>query len=103
MGIFKFFRNKEKKNDSDLSPNCKTDDKINYEITVKKVLDEIVSETEIPCIKIELTDHKTSVFESKAGGIGYVPRDLILTTAPDRIPSALFITKLLTIPLLKMK
>ncbi len=75
MGIFKFFRNKEKKNDSDLSPTCKADDKINYEITVKKVLDEIKSETETPCIKIELTNHKPSVFESKAGGIGYVPRD----------------------------
>ncbi|MDE5565259.1 MAG: DUF1963 domain-containing protein, partial [Oscillospiraceae bacterium] len=28
-----------------------------------------------PCVKLELTNAKTSIFESKVGGIAYVPHD----------------------------
>lgn len=33
------------------------------------------AETKAPCVKIELTDAKPSIFESKIGGLGYIPHD----------------------------
>lgn len=35
----------------------------------------IQKETETPCVTMELTDTKPSIFESKVGGIGYIPHD----------------------------
>lgn len=43
--------------------------------TVEEIRDEILRKTEIPCMNIELVDTEPSIFDSKAGGIGYIPRD----------------------------
>ncbi len=40
-----------------------------------EVYKQIKSETKIPCMRFELTDTKPSIFESKVGGMGYVPHD----------------------------
>lgn len=35
----------------------------------------VASETKTPCVKMDITDEKPSIFSSKLGGIGYVPHD----------------------------
>ncbi|MFR3812225.1 MAG: hypothetical protein ACLTXT_07250 [Ruminococcus callidus] len=40
---------------------------------VKEIREEILQKTAIPCMKLKLTDTKPSLFDSKVGGIGYVP------------------------------
>ncbi|MFR3039846.1 YwqG family protein [Ruminococcus callidus] len=42
---------------------------------VKEIREEILQKTAIPYMKLQLTDTKPSLFDSKVGGIGYVPRD----------------------------
>ena len=42
---------------------------------VKEIREEILQKTAIPYMKLQLTDTKPSLFDSKVGGIGYVPHD----------------------------
>ena len=36
---------------------------------------QLKAETKVPCVKMELNDDKPSIFESKVGGLGYIPHD----------------------------
>lgn len=42
---------------------------------VKKILAEIKTETSVPMYRFVLSDEKVGLFDSKVGGLGYVPRD----------------------------
>lgn len=42
---------------------------------VKEIREEILQKMAIPCMKMKLTDTKPGLFDSKVGGVGYVPRD----------------------------
>lgn len=42
---------------------------------VKEIREEILKKTAIPYMKLQLTDTKPGLFDSKVGGIGYVPHD----------------------------
>ncbi|MFR4198178.1 MAG: DUF1963 domain-containing protein, partial [Ruminococcus sp.] len=42
---------------------------------VKEIREEILQKTAIPYMRLQLTDTKPSLFDSKVGGIGYVPHD----------------------------
>lgn len=72
MGLFDFFRKKD-----DVSKEVKELEAIHKAglHTVEEIRDEILRETAVPCMKLELTDEKPGLFDSKVGGIGYVPRD----------------------------
>ena len=41
--------------------------------TAKELRSEILQKTAIPCMKLQLTDLEPGLFDSKVGGIGYVP------------------------------
>ncbi len=47
----------------------------NEKALVLEAYNQVRNETKIPCMRLELTDTKPSIFESKVGGIGYVPHD----------------------------
>lgn len=42
---------------------------------IEKILMEIYNETLVDTVEISLTDTKPSIFESKVGGLGYIPHD----------------------------
>lgn len=71
MGLLDIF--KQKDNVPEKVETCeKTDSGANM---VKEIREEILQKTAIPYMKLQLTDTKPSLFDSKVGGIGYVPRD----------------------------
>lgn len=71
MGLLDIF--KQKDSVPEKVETCeKTDSSANM---VKEIREEILQKTAIPCMKLKLTDTKPSLFDSKVGGIGYVPRD----------------------------
>ncbi len=72
MGLFDFFRKKD-----DVSKEVEAQKAIQKAglHTVEEIRDEILRETAVPCMKLELTYEKPGLFDSKVGGIGYVPRD----------------------------
>ena len=71
MGLLDIF--KQKDSVPEKVETCeKTDSGANM---VKEIREEILQKTAIPYMKLQLTDTKPSLFDSKVGGIGYVPRD----------------------------
>ena len=71
MGLLDIF--KQKDSVPEKVETCeKTDSSANM---VKEIREEILQKTAIPCMKLKLTVTKPSLFDSKVGGIGYVPRD----------------------------
>lgn len=72
MGLFDFFKKKDDvtKEMKELEPTHKAGLH-----TVNDIRDEIMQKTAVPCMKLKLTDTKPGLFDSKVGGIGYVPRD----------------------------
>lgn len=71
MGLLDLFKRKDSVPEK--VESCeKTDSAAN---AVKEIRDKILQKTAIPCMKLELTDTKPGLFDSKVGGIGYVPRD----------------------------
>ena len=71
MGLLDIF--KQKNSVPEKVKTCeKTDSGANM---VKEIREEILQKTAIPCMKLELTETKPSLFDSKVGGIGYVPHD----------------------------
>lgn len=50
-------------------------EEVDEKLVFEKVVEEICAETTVNCITMELTDEKPSIFQSKIGGIGYVPHD----------------------------
>lgn len=80
MGIFDIFKNK-KENVTEEIENYNTDrdlkktdnsqsDEEKYALETYR---QLKAETKVPCIRMELNDDKPSVFESKVGGLGYIP------------------------------
>lgn len=72
MGLFDFFRKKD-----DVAKEMKELESIHKAglHTVNDVRDKILQKTAVPCMKLELTDTRPGLFDSKVGGIGYVPHD----------------------------
>lgn len=71
MGLLDIF--KQKDSVPEKATTCeKTDSGANM---VKEIREEILKKTAIPYMKLQLTDTKPGLFDSKVGGIGYVPRD----------------------------
>ncbi|MDE6103851.1 MAG: DUF1963 domain-containing protein, partial [Oscillospiraceae bacterium] len=82
MGIFDIFKNKKDGLTEDID-NYNTgqdlkktnDSQNNEEKHALKAYRQLKTETKVPCVKMELTDNKPSIFESKVGGLGYVPHN----------------------------
>ena len=71
MGLLDIFKRKDSVPEK--ATTCeKTDSGANM---VKEIREEILKKTAIPYMKMQLTDTKPGLFDSKIGGIGYVPRD----------------------------
>ena len=71
MGLLDIF--KQKDSVPEKATTCeKTDSGANM---VKEIREEILQKTAIPYMKLQLTDTKPGLFDSKVGGIGYVPHD----------------------------
>lgn len=83
MGIFSIFKNKKDSLTEDIQNyNTGLDSKkTNYsqnnneEKYTLEAYRQLRTETKVPCIKIDLTDNKPSVFDSKVGGLGYIPHN----------------------------
>ncbi len=75
MSLFDIFKNKK----NNAIPETKAEayglTKEQEEQYALEAYRKIQSETKIPCVKIKLTDKKTTIFQSKIGGMGYIPRD----------------------------
>lgn len=69
MGLFDFFKGKKEKTEQEINAVS------NEKETVEKILKEIYEETATECVKIQLTDTEPSIFESKVGGLAYIPHD----------------------------
>ncbi|WP_294404097.1 YwqG family protein [uncultured Ruminococcus sp.] len=73
MGLLDLFKRKDKDRvPKEVEASEKTDSGANM---VKEIREEILQKTAIPCMKLELTDTKPGLFDSKVGGVGYVPHD----------------------------
>ena len=71
MGLLDIFKRKDSVPEE--AETCeKTDSGANM---VKEIREEILQKTAIPCMKLELVDTAPGLFDSKVGGVGYVPRD----------------------------
>lgn len=97
MGLFNFFRKNRKSNqeettvhmnpqESDETPFIPTNDKPKpeekptitdeqYENFAELAAQKVIAETKIPSMTITLENETTSIFESKVGGIPYLPKD----------------------------
>lgn len=75
MGLLDIFKNKK----SNAIPETKTAASVltkeQEEQYALEAYRKIQSETKIPCVKIKLTEKKATIFQSKIGGMGYIPRD----------------------------
>lgn len=72
MGLFDLFKKKD-----DVTKEMKELEEI-HKLglhTVGDIRDEILQKTAVPCIKMDLTNTQPGLFDSKVGGIGYVPHD----------------------------
>lgn len=71
MGLLDIFKRRDSVPEK--ATTCeKTDSGANM---VKEIREEILQKTAIPYMRLQLTDTKPSLFDSKVGGIGYVPHD----------------------------
>jgi uncharacterized protein YwqG len=85
MGFFDIFKKKKDDLTSELEsykteqPQVSQQPPISDERNQKLCADEafrlVKKETEIPCVTMELSQPKPSIFESKIGGVGYIPHD----------------------------
>lgn len=82
MGFFDKFKKKKDDLTSELE-SYKTvqksqppiSDERNQRLCAGEAFRLIQKETETPCVTMELTETKPSIFESKVGGVGYIPHD----------------------------
>lgn len=73
MGLLDIFKRKDKDRvPKEVEASEKTDSAANM---VKEIREEILQKTAIPYMRLQLTDTKPGLFDSKVGGVGYVPRD----------------------------
>ena len=82
MGLFDIFKNKkdnltEEIDESNTGQDEKksSDSKNDEEKYALETYRQLKAETKVPCVKMELNDDKPSIFESKVGGLGYIPHD----------------------------
>lgn len=77
MGLFDIFK---KKNTDVNVQNESAEKTLDHETELKvaeQALKAVEKKTLTPCVKLELTGNKPSIFESKVGGIGYVPHEAL--------------------------
>ena len=76
MGFFDIFKKKKSDELSEELVNHKIlkSDEVEKDLA-EKALKIIASDTETPCVRLTLTKTKPTVFESKVGGLGYIPHD----------------------------
>jgi len=75
MGLFDIFK---KKNTDANVQNESAEKTLDHETELKvaeQALKAVEKKTLTPCVRLELAGDKPSIFESKVGGIGYVPHD----------------------------
>lgn len=75
MGLFDIFK---KKNTDANVQNESAEKTLDHETELKvaeQALKAVEKKTLTPCVRLELAGDKPSIFESKVGGIGYVPPD----------------------------
>ena len=75
MGLFDIFK---KKNTDANVQNESAEKTLGHETELKvaeQALKAVEKKTLTPCVRLELAGDKPSIFESKVGGIGYVPHD----------------------------
>lgn len=73
MSLFNIFKNK--KHDPDINNAVSGSDKSREEKRTLEVLHLLQKDTKVPCAKLKLTDEKPDIFQSKVGGLGYIPHD----------------------------
>lgn len=71
MGFFDLFRKKEKKENT---TETNVSDSGKYE-TAERLIKEIYKETTVDCVDIELNENNPKIYESKIGGLPYIPKD----------------------------
>lgn len=75
MGLFDIFK---KKNTDANVQNESAEETLDHETELEvaeQALKAVEKKTLTPCVRLELVDNRPSIFESKVGGIGYVPHD----------------------------
>ena len=82
MGLFDIFKNKKDSLTEDIDEyntgqdeKKSSDSKNDEEKYALETYRQLKAETKVPCVKMELNDDKPSIFESKVGGLGYIPHD----------------------------
>ena len=53
-----------------------TEEELRFNEDIKKVVLDILEKNKKPMIKISLSDDKTNLFQSKFGGVPYLPKDV---------------------------
>ena len=82
MGLFDIFKNKKDSLTEEIDEyntgqdeKKSSDSKNDEEKYALETYRQLKAETKVPCVKMELNDDKPSIFESKVGGLGYIPHD----------------------------
>lgn len=82
MGLFDIFKNKKDNLTEEIDEyntgqdeKKSSDSKNDEEKYALETYRQLKAETKVPCVKMELNDDKPSIFESKVGGLGYIPHD----------------------------
>ena len=82
MGLFDIFKNKKDslteeidKYNTGQDEKKSSDSKNDEEKYALETYRQLKAETKVPCVKMELNDDKPSIFESKVGGLGYIPHN----------------------------
>lgn len=73
MSLFNVFKNKNPESDAK-----KEDSNLNKEQEKQRaleVLHQLQKDTKVPCAKLKLIDEKPDIYQSKVGGLGYIPHD----------------------------
>lgn len=76
MGLFDFFKKKdEAAADTAADTSAETSEREAELRAAREALKELEKNTLTDCARLELTETKPAIFESKAGGAGYVPHE----------------------------
>lgn len=85
MGFFDIFKKKKDDLTSELEsykseptvqqPQPPISDERNQKLCANEAFRLVKKETEIPCVTMELAETKPSIFDSRIGGVGYIPHD----------------------------
>lgn len=76
MGLFDFFKKKdEAAADTEADTSAETSDREAELRAARAAIDKLRKNTLTDCARLELTETKPAIFESKIGGAGYVPHE----------------------------